>query len=105
MKDLYLRFKDTKEMKETLVTFGFINDEEQGGLYHPEVCLDIIGIITVTKEEPSENGEEVPEGEEVITYTAEPGYHANIRVLNDELDLTVLEKFAINPKTPARVWA
>lgn len=125
MKDLYLRFEDEKEMQDTLKTFGFTIPEDQTNLFHPEICLDIVGVIVntveapaVEDEKPSEDkeppvveGEKSSEDEEIlieevpVIYIAEPGYHANIRVINDDLDITELEKFAITPKTPARVWA
>lgn len=40
-----------------------------------------------------------------VEYVTEPGYHVNMRVINDGLDLSSLNGFAVNPKTPARVWA
>jgi len=94
MKDLYLRFSSDKEAQQQLIAFGFEYNEEQGGLYHPDICLDMVGvIITSTGEADS------------VNYVTEPGYHVNLRVVNDDLDLSSLNGFAVNPKTPARVWA
>lgn len=100
MKDLYLRFADAEEMRTQLIEAGFVVDEEQGSLYHPEVSLDVVGVITVPAEviNPGEENE-------IIKYVNEPGYHANLRVMNDELDLSPLHDFIVTPKTPARVWA
>jgi len=100
MKDLYLRFADADEMRTQLIAAGFMDDEEQGGLYHPDISLDIVGVITVPAEviNPGEENE-------IIKYVNEPGYHANLRVMNDELDLSPLHDFIVTPKTPARVWA
>lgn len=100
MMDLYLRFTDANEMRTQLITAGFVDDEEQGGLYHPDISLDIIGVITVPAEviNPGEENE-------IIKYTTEPGYHVNLRVMNDSLDLSGLNDFVVKPKTPARVWA
>lgn len=100
MMDLYLRFTDANEMRTQLIAAGFVDDEGQDGLYHPDISLDIVGVITVPVEviNPGEENE-------IIKYNTEPGYHANIRVMNDELDLSVLDKFIMTPKTPARVWA
>ena len=94
MSDLYLRFSDAAEMRHELIDFGFQNDDEQGCLYHPGICLDVVGVIltTVGEEEPFE-------------YITEPGYHLNLRVVDEALDLSGLDSFTVNPKTPARVWA
>ncbi|QGU14877.1 hypothetical protein GNG27_09460 [Leclercia sp. 119287] len=94
MKDLYLRFADADEMRAQLIEAGFAVDEEQGILYHPDICLDVVGIITTN----------IGEGES-LEYIAEPGYHVNLRVINDDLDLSPLDEFAVSPKTPTRVWA
>jgi len=100
MKDLYLRFTDAGEMRTQLIAVGFVNDAEQGGLYHTFAILDVVGVITVPAEviNPGEENE-------IIKYTTEPGYHANLRVMNDSLDLSGLNDFVVTPKTPARVWA
>ncbi|MDQ2127309.1 hypothetical protein R4I72_02435 [Leclercia adecarboxylata] len=100
MKDLYLRFNDADEMRTQLIAAGFVDDEEQGGLYHPDISLDIVGVITVPSEviNPGEENE-------VIKYSTEPGYHVNLRAMNDSLDLSGLNDFVVTPKTPARVWA
>lgn len=100
MRDLYLRFNDADEMRTQLIAAGFVDDEEQGGLYHQDISLDVIGAITVTTEIQNP-GEE----NEIIKYAYLPGYHVNIRVMNDELDLSALDEFTVTPKTPARVWA
>ncbi len=100
MRDLYLRFADADEMHTQLIAAGFLVDEEQGCLYHPDISLDVVGVITVP-------GEIINPGQddEIIKYVNEPGYHANLRVMNDELDLSSLEDFIVTPKTPMRVWA
>ncbi len=87
-------------MRTQLIAAGFVDDEEQGGLYHPDIGLDIVGVITVPAEviNPGEENE-------IIKYTTEPCYHINLRVMNDSLDLSGLNDFVVNPKTPARVWA
>lgn len=100
MKDLYLRFTDADEMRTKLIEAGFVVDEEQGGVYHPDISMDIVGVITLTAEviNPGEENE-------IIKYTTEPGYHVNLRVINDDLDLSKLDGFVVSLKTPARVWA
>ncbi len=100
MRNLYLRFADAEQMRMQLIAAGFMDDEEQGGLFHPDISLDIIGVITIVSdiENPGQENE-------LIKYSGEPGYHANIRVMNDGLDLSPLDEFIVTPKTPARVWA
>ncbi|HBW42405.1 MAG TPA: hypothetical protein DEF84_16670 [Leclercia adecarboxylata] len=100
MRDLYLRFNDANQMRTQLIAAGFVDDEGQGGFYHPDISLDIIGVISVPAEviNPGEENE-------IIKYTTEPGYHVNLRVMNDSLDLYGLNDFVVTPKTPARVWA
>lgn len=100
MKDLYLRFNDADEMRTQLIGMGFMVDEEQGCLHHPDISLDIVGIITIPAEAIGP-GEE----NEIIKYTTEPGYHANLRVMNDSIDLSGLSNFVVTPKTPIRMWA
>jgi hypothetical protein len=94
MRDFYLRFADAEEMRTQLIAAGFVVDEEQGGLYHPDICLDVVGVITITTGDV-----------ESVECVTEPGYHVNLRVINDDLDLSRLNGFVVNPKTPARVWA
>ncbi len=94
MKDLYLRFADAGEMRAQLIAAGFAIDEEQDILYHPDICLDVVGVIITSTGEA-----------ESVEYVTEPGYHVNLRVINDDLDLSRLNGFVVNPKTPARVWA
>lgn len=100
MKDLYLRFTDAAEMRMQLIAAGFMDDEDQGGLSHPAICLDVVGVITVP-------GEIINPGEEneTIKYTTEPGYHVNLRVTDDSLELASLDPFNVFPATPYRVWA
>lgn len=94
MKDLYLRFESGDEATRQLIDFGFYNDEEGGGLHHPDISLDLVGVIIHSSGE---------EGSKEIT--VEDGYHVNLRVMDDDLDLSPLDKFIISPKTPIRVWA
>ncbi|WP_313228363.1 hypothetical protein [Leclercia sp.] len=83
-----------------LIAAGFMDDEGQGGLFHPAISLDVVGVITVPVEviNPGEENE-------IIKYTTEPGYHANLRVTDDSLELASLDPFNVFPATPYRVWA
>lgn len=94
MRDLYLRFTDADEMRTQLMMAGFISDEDQCCLFHPDICLDLVGVITTSIG-----------NEESVEYVTEPGYHVNLRVINDDLDLSNMNGFIVTPKTPARVWA
>lgn len=101
MKDLYLRFENAAEMRRILLEFGF--SEEYGQLCHSTVSLDIIGEIT-NDEQPQEVVEGVFIDEpELSDYTK--GYHANIRIPDDDIDTSALDTYAISPETPSRVWA
>jgi len=95
MRDFYLRFADVNEMQLALLAFGFQEEEEQRGLYHPDVYLDVIGIMYEPVRPENENS----------GFIALSGYHVNVRVMNDGLDLSPLDEFIVTPKTPARVWA
>lgn len=92
MKDLYLRFETEVEAKIQLIKLGF--NEEQSDLYHSGISLDLVGAIVHSSGEGDS-----------IKLTPEEGYHVNLRVMNDELDLSSLDEFIISPKTPYRVWA
>ena len=100
MRDLYLRFSDADEMRMQLIAAGFVDDEEQGDLYHPDISLDVIGVIVVPTEIQNA-GEE----NEIIRYANLPGFHANLRVTDDSLELASLDAFAVFPDSPYRVWA
>lgn len=95
MRDLYLRFADADEMELALLEFGFKEDEEQGGLHYPDIGLDVAGVMY----EPVSPEDEDPD------YVELPGFHVNMRVIDDQLDMTALDDYIIHPKTPSRVWA
>lgn len=84
MLDYYLKFSSEDQMYAELTKVGFLRIE--GDFSHPYIVSSVIGYIY--------------DGE-----TKLEGYHINLRVLNDELDLSSLEKFIVNPSTPYRVWA
>jgi hypothetical protein len=100
MRDLYLRFTDAIEMRTQLIKAGFVFDDEQGSFYHTGISLDVIGVISIPAEIKN-FGEE----NEYIQYTNLPGYHANLRVTDDSLELASLDAFAVFPDNPYRVWA
>ncbi|WP_290503214.1 MULTISPECIES: hypothetical protein [unclassified Leclercia] len=100
MRDLFLRFTDANEMRTQLSAAGVMDDEGQCGLHHPNISLDVVGVITVP-------GEILNPGQEneVIKYVSLPGFHANLRVTDDSLELASLDAFGVFPDSPYRVWA
>ena len=93
MKDIYLRFSDEKEMRKQLLKSGF--EDIEGSYYHPEVLVDIVGVVQVP----------VNPGEPETSYTPLDGYHVNLRVINDDLKLKFLKKYTVTPQSPSRIWA
>lgn len=98
MKDLYLKFTNAAEMRLTLLEFGFKEEYEQ--LFHDTICLDIVGEISVPEKEIVDG---VFDDSNISTHI--PGYHVNLRIPDETMDTTILDPFAISPKTPLRVWA
>lgn len=94
MRDLYLRFENEDEAKNHLYPFVFDINEENGETNLPNISVDLVGVIVRS----------VGEGDSIESITEE-GYHVNLRVIDDEIDLSSLEDFIISPKTPYRVWA
>lgn len=99
MRDLFLKFKDGDEMSQQLKAIGFIPDE-YGTLTHPDINLDIIGTISILSEVIGEGTDNQTE-----KYIKKEGYHANLRVIDDDIDLTSLEEYLVYPENPVRVWA
>lgn len=93
MRDIYLRFSSKEEMQQQLIKSGF--EENDGWLFHPGVCLDIVGLIYT-------EGNDIEEEPE---YKADEGWHANIRITDDSINFPELLPFTIEPKSPSRVWA
>ncbi|WP_312948132.1 hypothetical protein [Superficieibacter sp.] len=93
MKDLYLRFTDAREMEQQLLKAGYQSGED--GLYHPDICTDIIGIIYIADNPDAKEPE----------YKPVPGWHVNLRIIRDDFDTSLLDTFSINPAPPYRVWA
>ena len=101
MKDLYLKFTNADEMKINLIKIGFSLDEETGSLYCENVSIDFIGIISQPVKPLTEY-----QNIEDIEYVVQDGYHVNLRIMNtDDFDLSILDKFIVNPETPVRMWA
>jgi len=60
--------------------------------------IDMIGLIY------EQTGTTIQDGQEVPVMQALPGWHANVRLLDDE-DGSALEQFRVEPQNPRRVWA
>jgi len=93
MRDIYLRFSSKEEMRHQLLKSGF--EENDGCLFHQDVCLDIVGVIYSVVNESAEEPE----------YIADEGWHTNIRIIDDRIKFPELLPFIIEPKSPSRVWA
>lgn len=93
MKDLYLRFKDKKEAISSLVAVGFEKDEYDN-IYRDGIAVDMVGVIVTTKWDG-----------DTPVYENEAGYHVNLRLVEDGIDVSALSGYIITPETPSRVWA
>ena len=105
MKDYFLKADTEAELMQALLDAGMVQqtqNEDETTSFHPVpfVALDIIGTIykptgvMLTDEE----GNEFPETAPI------PGFHANLRLIEDK-DVTTLESWIIEVNTPTRVWA
>lgn len=94
MQDFYLKFKSQTEAESILYTT--VQEEDSTVLQPKYQNISVIGTIYT-------GGEYDEEGNVITEPTELPGYHVNIRAINDE-DTTVLKPFITNPKTPIRVW-
>ena len=89
MRDLTLKFKDAAEMTAVFEPLGW----EEGGFSEGDVHADVIGVHyenVGTEEEP--------------LFKRKEGYLVNLRVM-DDTDITSLEPYFVEVKTPVRVWA
>lgn len=100
MIDLYLRAVNRESMVSGLVSAGFHINNEAGNLQHPRVLLDEIGLLFTPTGEimKTEDGYDYPVLAQV------DGWHANLRVLDDELAVA-FKHLCCDCKTPSRVWA
>ena len=103
--DLYLKFADQAEADLILYTVHPEEVDDEGVIIveaytTPNYAnIDTIGVIF------EETGETVTdtEGNESPVLEQVPGYHVNVRVVGSEVS-DDLEPFAVQPKTPLRVW-
>ncbi|WMY75427.1 hypothetical protein RHD99_05565 [Buttiauxella selenatireducens] len=93
MKDIYLKFPSEEQARQVLIQFGLVKDESDA-IYHPGICIDVIGTIYTTDDSEAEEPE----------YKPEAGWHINLRIV-DDIDTAELAPFIVTPATPARVWA
>ena len=92
MRDFCLKFTDADEMKSVLLSADF--SETDNNLYHAAIALDVVATLYKLEDLNDDS-----------SLKALPGYYVNIRVMDDALDITILEKYIVTPKTPIRVWA
>lgn len=104
--DLYLSFPDEASAKAVLYRIdGAVETNEELGIEASpghEVAnfanSDTIGVIyKATGETTEQDGMAVP------VMVAIPGWHVNVRVMPGE-DAATLTPFAVEPKTPTRIW-
>jgi hypothetical protein len=102
MIDFNLRFPDEKTARELLGEALNANREAEDGsiviaCFTAEHAIDLIGTIYKPSALDS-NGVEITPAKAVF------GWHANVRLLNDQELPAVLIPFIIKPKTPSQVW-
>lgn len=96
MKDVFLRFGSHEEMTKCLIQAGFKESEyEQDSFYLKGVSVDIIGAIYKSPGKDEENTDLI----------SVAGHHVNLRVTDEDINLSVLDDFSVYPETPYRVWA
>jgi hypothetical protein len=79
--DHYLRFPDQPAALAAFAALGMTHDEQLSQGSH-QFALHEVG--------------EIPGLE---------GWHVNLRVIDDALDVSSLEPFAVHPRNPVNVWA
>ena len=84
--DFYLTFEDEAAAQAVLYTAA--EGEEPQANYRN---IDVIGLIYKHSDDP--------EAEPVSI----PGWHVNVRVMDDEA-AEPLAQYAVNPRTPIRIW-
>ena len=86
MTDYFLKFTDQSEMFSILEPLGMTYVDEEGNLH------------------VSQGGHKYAAWE-VGTIEGKDGWHLNVRVVDPEMDVSVLEQYAVYPKNPVCVWA
>lgn len=104
MKDFYLKATSQSALYQALEAAGVVVRDEDGNFVvsDPRYALDVIGTIY----KPTGKILMTQDGE-VQETTAMAGFHANLRVMQDEDAVSAkLDAIAIEPPaTPVRVWA
>lgn len=103
MTDHALRFPDEATARELLGSALNANREAEDGstvlaCFTLEHAIDLLGVIT----KPAQvdlDGVEIKPGKVV------PGWHANVRLLNDQPLPEALAPYLVFPSTPSQVWA
>jgi DNA-dependent RNA polymerase auxiliary subunit epsilon len=104
-KDLYLQFESEEQAKEYLYTqapIAFDEETQEPTEFQSQPNYQNIDIIGAIFEETGETLTD-SEGIELPVLEQVPGYHVNVRVVGSEVS-DDLEPFAVQPKTPLRVW-
>jgi hypothetical protein len=84
MTDYYLKFIDQQQALEVMQSFTYTDDE---GITHL-----------------SQGGHQWAIWE-VGEIAGKEGYHVNLRVIDPELDVSMLADYSVEPRNPVCVWA
>ena len=102
MTDYALRFPDEATARTMIGSALNANQEAEDGstvlaCFTAEHAIDLIGTIT----KPAVVG---ADGVEIKPAKAVSGWHANVRLLNDQPLPEALAPYLVFPSTPSRVW-
>lgn len=98
--DFYLTFEDEAAAQAVLYTTTPAVLDEEGNVTQEAyttpnyINIDVLGVLY---EQPP------VDAPEDYTPVALPGWHVNVRVMSDE-DGEPLVQYAVNPRTPIRIW-
>jgi hypothetical protein len=102
MTDYALRFSDEATARTLIGSALNANREAEDGstviaCFTAEHAIDLVGIIT----KPAVAG---ADGMEIKPAKVVPGWHVNVRLLNDPPLPEALAPYLVTPSTPSRVW-
>ena len=82
MIDYRYRFPDEQTMLDLLAAAGMVSDDGTPIAATHQYALDVIGVIP-----------------------PDTGYCANLRVIDEDFDVSAFAPYIVVPKAPVRVWA
>ena len=85
MIDLMLRFETEQDFIDFLSSQNMVNVDDDNNItpicFTHDYAMDIIGIIP-----------------------PDTGYHTNLRIISDDIDITPFQTYSVTPNSPYRVW-